>query len=613
MKPGHQSKPLRFKRRCLHFGATGLLLVAVLLGCKAPAFRSQSPEKSETKKTGQVTLVGEIAVPFNMNPMWVESVGLITGLNGKGSDPVPSPQRAALLAEMQTQGVHSPNQMLASLDTSMVVVRGALRPGIRKGDRFDVEVRVLGRDETKSLRGGWLMESRLAQHAVLDNQVRDGKTVAFAQGAVLVDPSATPESAPELLRRGVVLGGGVSRIDRPMGLVLKPDYQYVHYCAQVEAAINRRFHKFEHGIKAGVAKAHDDKRLTLELHPRYKDNVDRYVNVVRALPLKETAAQQMDRISLLERQLMDPVTTATAAIRLEALGKDGIPALKKGLESSDPEVRFYSAEALAYLDETAAVDALATAAQEVPAFRAYALTALSAMDDFSAYEALSRLLHVPSAETRYGAFRSLWAMNELDPLVRGERLADFSYHVLKTSGPAMVHVTRSYRAEVILFGEDQVLKTPVLINAGEEILVTSREPGQITVSRFSTRDADQQRTIPATVDGMIRAIVEVGGGYPDVVQALQQAKSSGALESRFEMDALPRANLRYRRKSPQAEEESPPVEEGMEFVAANPLPELFATGDNKKEKPEKSPPPPEKEEEPGFMKRIFRKLKKDDA
>src|SRR5690606_31719326 len=140
-------------------------------------------------------------------------------------------------------------------------------------------------------------------------------------------------------------------------------------------------------------------------------------------------------------------------------------------------------------------------------------------------------------------------------------------------------------------------------------LVTSREPGQITVSRFSTRDADQQRTIPATVDGMIRAIVEVGGGYPDVVQALQQAKSSGALESRFEMDALPRANLRYRRKSPQAEEESPPVEEGMEFVAANPLPELFATGDNKKEKPEKSPPPPEKEEEPGFMKRIFRKLK----
>ena len=40
---------------------------------------------------------------------------------------------------------------------------------------------------------------------------------------------------------------------------------------------------------------------------------------------------------------------------------------------------------------------------------------------------------------------------------------------------------------------------------------------------------------------MIRAIVELGGTYPDVVQALQEAKASGTLASRFEIDALPRA------------------------------------------------------------------------
>ena len=42
-----------------------------------------------------------------------------------------------------------------------------------------------------------------------------------------------------------------------------------------------------------------------------------------------------------------------------------------------------------------------------------------------------------------------------------------------------------------------------------------------------------------SVDEVIRAIVALGGTYPDVVQALQQAKTDGALVSRFEVDALP--------------------------------------------------------------------------
>jgi len=35
--------------------------------------------------------------------------------------------------------------------------------------------------------------------------------------------------------------------------------------------------------------------------------------------------------------------------------------------------------------------------------------------------------------------------------------------------------------------------------------------------------------------------VELGGRYPDVVQMLQQAKESGALSSRFRVNALPDA------------------------------------------------------------------------
>ncbi len=103
----------------------------------------------------------------------------------------------------------------------------------------------------------------------------------------------------------------------------------------------------------------------------------------------------------------------------------------------------------------------------------------------------------------------------------------------------MVHVTRSQRAEVVLFGGSQQFSTPLSVNAGNQIMVTSTGDGEITVSKFSTHDADQKRVVSTKVDEVIRAIVELDGTYPDVVQALQEAKAAGALPGRFEVEALP--------------------------------------------------------------------------
>jgi hypothetical protein len=246
---------------------------------------------------------------------------------------------------------------------------------------------------------------------------------------------------------------------------------------------------------------------------------------------------------------------------LEAVGKEGIESLKKGIKSSDPEVRFYAAEALAYLDESAATPPLAAAIREQPAFRVFALAALSAMDDVTAYDELRELLNGTSAETRYGAFRSLWAMNAEDPLVKGENFdGRFSYHVLDTQGPPMIHSTRSRRAELVLFGKDQRFTLPLVVEAGHHIMVNGHDGDQVTVSKFAVGEADQKRTVTAKVDDVVRAIVELGGTYPDVVQALQQAKDSHALASRLEVDALPEAGREYRRDdsddSPIADDEA---------------------------------------------------------
>ncbi len=169
---------------------------------------------------------------------------------------------------------------------------------------------------------------------------------------------------------------------------------------------------------------------------------------------------------------------------------------------------------------------MARAAREEPAFRAYALAALSSMDDMAAHDELMNLLEVPSSETRYGAFRALWAMNSNDPLIRGENLGgQFGYHVLNTSGPPMIHVTRSFRPEVVVFGHEQTLEAPFVLEAGKSILVKATSGDKVTVSKFVVGQPDQKRVVTTKVDEIIRAIVELGGTYPDVVQALQQAKT----------------------------------------------------------------------------------------
>ena len=73
--------------------------------------------------------------------------------------------------------------------------------------------------------------------------------------------------------------------------------------------------------------------------------------------------------------------------------------------------------------------------------------------------------------------------------------------------------------------------------AGPTIVVVVDGPTAL-VSRFVAGEPDQQNDVPARAETIIRAIVELGGTYPDVVQFLQQASSHHALKSRLVFDAI---------------------------------------------------------------------------
>ncbi|BBO31660.1 flagellar basal body P-ring protein FlgI [Lacipirellula parvula] len=550
--------------------AAALCVVSPLAtGCMGPIFRPQSPDAAlSTIEDGALDgsqLVSAVAHPYGMNFVKVENVALVTGLAGTGEDPAPSPQRAALLAELNRREIANPNEILSSPNTALVLVRGYLRPGIQAGDRFDIEVRTPSRTDTTSLRGGWLMETQLSEVAVLGGALRNGHDIAVCQGAILVDPSADIENNPALMVQGRVLNGGVATKSRQLGLILDHSHQSIRLSQMTAKAVSDRFHTYVDGRRTGVATPQTDEYIELIIHPRYKDNIGRYMRVVRSIAIRESAQQRLDRLKLLEGQLLDPVTSETAALRLEAIGgAEAIEILKKGSLASDSEVRFYAAEALAYLDVTEAVEPLAKAATDEPAYRVAAFSALGAMEDGASSEALTKLLGVKSAETRYGAFRALSTMAVVDPLVRGESLnGKFRYHRLDVGGPPMIHVTSSHRPEIVLFGPDHQFKLPLVLDAGPRILVNGLKGDKITVSRFGPNNPTEQRIVSANVDEVIRAIIDLGGDYPDVVQMLRKAKETGALPSRYCENALPEVG-----RTPDRSDSKSDSKEGAHLVAS---------------------------------------------
>ncbi|MCE9632541.1 MAG: HEAT repeat domain-containing protein [Planctomycetia bacterium] len=520
-------------------GSLGLAAL-ILGGCAGPAIRSQSPEiEALAHLEADTKLVGDYTAPWGLNAKRIERPALVTGLADTGSDPPPGPQRQTLLADMQARGVVEPSALLASPSTSLAWAHGYLPPGVRKGDRFDIFVEVPADNDTVSLAGGWLMETRLAEMAVIGNTIRDGHELGIAAGPLLVDPvsGGTLDSKSKIRAR--VPGGGVALRDRDMGLVLAADHRSFAMSKRLGDWINRRFHAVIKGVKRGVANPQTDRYIALEVPPVYRHNLGRYIRVVQNIAVIEPPGGRHARLQLLERQLTDPITAPIAALRLEAIGKEAIPTLRKALESTDGEIRFAAAESLAYLGESVAAPQLAEAATSLRSARPAALAALTVLDDANGVDSLQSLLASRSAETRYGAFRALWRMDPDLPLVRGERLGDAcSMHVLDVDGPPLVHATRSIRPEFVFFGTEHPVADGLRAEAGTAIVVVV-DRGTATVSRFVPGQSDQQAEVPAGADAIVRAIIELGGTYADAIQFLQQASASRSLASRLAFDSLP--------------------------------------------------------------------------
>ena len=76
------------------------------------------------------------------------------------------------------------------------------------------------------------------------------------------------------------------------------------------------------------------------------------------------------------------------------------------------------------------------------------------------------------------------------------------------------------------------------VEAGPSIVVVVEENCAV-VSCFRPDEPDLIKEVDSQVEDILHAIVECGGGYPDVIQFLQQATAKRSVQSRLAFDAIP--------------------------------------------------------------------------
>lgn len=573
-------------RRGPNFRVGAVCIVALLSLALVAAAPSKSKKKAKRTTPPKVNeTVDSLAFFYRASDVPVQGVGLVMGLDNTGSDPPPSTYRQKLLEQMRKSKVEHPERILKNPTTSLVIVRAKIPIGATKKDRIDLEIELPPGSSTSSLAGGRLLEASLSEILMAKDGVHEGTPWVVGGGPILLGNEKSPND-PKV---GRVLGGGRIKKEFPYILVIRENRRSIKTSSILMNAINTRFYKHKGMDQVGMVSAKDvkrpDEQMLIEVPAIYHQNQGRFFQVVRTLPVANTPELEAARIAEWGKKLLNPATTAEAALRLEGLGASAIPTLAAGLKSENEQVKFFAAEALAYLNDASGAEILAENSVKRPQFRAFALAALAATDQPPSYLALKRLMNEADILVRYGAFNALRKVDENDPALgrvavlepRREELEDddedamavkagratrrprpsrseddpFELYVVDSDGPPLVHVSGTRRAEIVLFGANLKLMSPAVLSGAGQILVNaSMGDDKFQISKISPRalgDSDGKTTTSADVLSVIRGMAGLGASYPEVVSILQSASKQKNLPGPLAFDAVPPPDEAYLR------------------------------------------------------------------
>ena len=118
-------------------------------------------------------------------PVLVQGIGLVVGLNGTGSTTHPPGLRNQVLKIISRHRVPNPDQVLSDPNTAVVYVSGYVPPGSLPGEPFDLVLMAAPGTQATSLEGGVLMKADLARTEAARTGTTMGSVLAAGEGEVL--------------------------------------------------------------------------------------------------------------------------------------------------------------------------------------------------------------------------------------------------------------------------------------------------------------------------------------------------------------------------------------------------------------------------------------------
>ena len=552
--------------RHLRFAVPFAMLLAV--GCVTLptnlALWSEPTPEMLIEKDLDIGVVGDVTEVDNAGYIQVSGVGLVTGLDGTGSSPKGT-YREMLEAQLRKMKVENTAAWLNSPNNSLVLVTTQIPPGARPGEHLDVEIVLPEGSKTTSLKGGYLVETSLVDFAkttdlsatTKSNQILTGHVLAKAKGPLITGLGDPLD--PRELRRARIWSGGVSLVPRAYVFKLtKDDKKSAKVTSNIASRINLQFQDDPKKMHAAqsmrdlmkldavtqelngafapnqgqgeMAKAVNKEYVSIRVPYAYRYNHERFLRVARLLPIVETPEAMAHYRDRLDKILFDPKQCIRASLRLEALGEKSAPILRKALASDNSLVRFCAAESLMYLGSTAGVEEIAKLVVDHPEFRAYGLLALAGLDEAICRNKLGELMLLNDPQLRSGAFRALRLLDENDPRLNDEPLANqFFLHRVAPESEPLVLFSMHKRAEIVLFGPEIRVRVPVKILAGGEFTITAEaDDTRITVSRLNVKGTQRKQTTPVLED-VIRAMADLGAGYAETIDLLKALDEQHAL------------------------------------------------------------------------------------
>ena len=547
-----------------------------LTGCFGPqSARLQSADENDPKepREPQVRTVAAYAGFNSQQDIQVSGVGLVVELNHTGGGAPPaSSLRDWLENDLKKKNVQNVRSLLESPNCAMVLVSARLPKGARRNDPIDVEISLPDMSRCTSLKGGYLTSCELytfeSSHNVVPNSRKpeqwlkgnvmvkaEGKVVTGLTGRVQLAQNVNGDAAEyqneePSLKGGQVFGGGRLLVEPPMFLIMNPTYQQPRLASKIADEINMTFPGMRFG-RDGLATAKNAKLIHVGIPLQYRHDIEHYQLVVAAIPIvdktdKAWAATENTYRRRLAEELLDPVKCQLAAIQLEAMGEESVPALRAALAAQYPLSRFSAALSLTYLRKRDGVDELARLARQQPALRAACLAALASLDESICHTRLVDLLGEPDPQLRYGAFRGLQSLDDRATEIAGEKCRDaYWVHQVASDSMPMVHYLTRRRQEIVLFGSSPVLLPGLRlgfgVGSGGEYTIAVGEDGTCRLSRF-TNDVVQKQC-PAQVADVLRALAEMDGCYSDAIDLLVKADANHKLSCELRHDALPQMVL----------------------------------------------------------------------